>query len=308
MTYNNEELNSLLNRYKSQVDEIAFYYQYPSNISHLLYLIMPAFIIKYGIRNESTILKCFKEVPIVISDNQSEIYQAFYFSKPKQENEHIETIKGIILNNYQNIELMQLLDNLVHEINHAVNSVNNEITIDKDKIYIRTGISSIIYDSKTYQVLHKDKESIIEEVINTKQTEEIINIISSFSNYEILNSEISSTIYAINSSANNQYKSDAYYLQSMVLKQLIENKTFLKTLEELRFKGHIEEIHNWFDNITGKMNSLKELSNTLDRTLELELELAKKKHFKGRLINKIKDLNQKALEIVTIFNNNCNYR
>ncbi|MCI8568190.1 MAG: hypothetical protein HFG48_02590 [Bacilli bacterium] len=56
------------------------------------------------------------------------------------------------------------------------------------------------------------------------------------------------------------------------------------------------------------MNSLKELSNTLDRTLELELELAKKKHFKGRLINKIKDLNQKALEIVTIFNNNCNYR
>lgn len=308
MTYNNEELNNLLNRYKSKVDEISFYYKYPSNISHLLYLIVPAFIIKYGIRNETTILSCFKEVPIVISDNQSKIYQAFYFSKPKQVNGRLETIKGIILNNYQDITLIELLDNLVHEINHAVNSVNNEIATDEDKIYIRTGISSIIYDKKTLTLLSKDKESIIEEVINTKQTEEIINIISSFSNYDITNTEISNTIYSINKTTNNHYKSDAYYLQSIVLKQLIENKTFIKTLEELRFKGHIEEIHNWFDNITGKENSLKELSTILDKILELELELTKKKYFKGRIVNKIKDLNKTALEIVTTFNNNCNYR
>lgn len=307
MEYNNEEINNLLARYKKEVDELSLNYQYPSNISHLLYLIVPAFVIKYGLRNETTILKCFKEVPIVISNNQDKLCQAYYISKPKVENKKIETIKGIVLNNYQNISLMNLLDNLVHEINHAINSINNEITTYDNKIYIRTGISQIIYDKITLQVLEKTNESIIEEVINTKQTEEIINLISSFSNYEINDSEITSTIYSINRSTNNMYKSDAYYLQSLVLKSLIENKTFLRTLEDLRFKGHIEEINTWFDSIVGKDNSLIKLSNILSKTLELEIELGKRKHFKNKLIGRIKALNKEALEIVTTFNTNCNY-
>ena len=77
MEYSNEEINNLLARYKKELDELSLNYQYPSNISHLLYLIVPAFVIKYGLRNEATILKCFKEVPIIISDNQNKVYQAY---------------------------------------------------------------------------------------------------------------------------------------------------------------------------------------------------------------------------------------
>ena len=40
-------LNTLLERCRNTVDEIAVIYHYPSNITHLLYLIVPAFIIKY---------------------------------------------------------------------------------------------------------------------------------------------------------------------------------------------------------------------------------------------------------------------
>ncbi len=205
MQIENDQLNNMLSTYKNKVDEISFYYNYPSNISHLLYLIVPGFILKYGLKNESAILKCFEDVPIVINDNQDKIYQAYYFSKPKYENNILKTIKGIVLNNYQNISLIDLLDNLVHEINHAVNSFNNEI-IEKDNcIYVRTGLSNIIYDKRTLEVIKKENESIIEEVINTKQTEDIINIISSFQQYEIKDIQITNTIYSINKNTGKEY-------------------------------------------------------------------------------------------------------
>ena len=45
--------------------------------------------------------------------------------------------------------------------------------------YILMGISSyLIYDRKTLRFIEKSKESYLEEVINTEQTEEIINIIN----------------------------------------------------------------------------------------------------------------------------------
>lgn len=308
MEIENNQLNNMLLKYKNKVDEISLYYNYPSNISHLLYLIVPGFVLKYGLKNESAIIKCFENVPIVINDNQDKIYQAYYFSKPKYENNNLKTIKGIVLNNYQNISLIDLLDNLVHEINHAVNSLNNEISEKNNCIYVRTGLSNIIYDKKTLQVIKKENESIIEEVINTKQTEDIINIISSFQQYEITDSQITNTIYSINRNANNNYTSNAYYLQGIVTSKLLENKTFIRTLEDLRFKGHIEEIDYWFDSITGKENSLKKLSENLLLSLNLELTLTKKKIFKGKLINRIRNLNQESLQIVETFNNNCNYR
>ena len=308
MQIENDQLNNMLSTYKNKVDEISFYYNYPSNISHLLYLIVPGFILKYGLKNESAILKFFEDVPIVINDNQDKIYQAYYFSKPKYENNILKTIKGIVLNNYQNISLIDLLDNLVHEINHAVNSFNNEI-IEKDNcIYVRTGLSNIIYDKRTLEVIKKENESIIEEVINTKQTEDIINIISSFQQYEIKDIQITNTIYSINKNTNSNYSSNAYYLQGIVTSKLLENKTFIRTLEDLRFKGHVEEIDYWFDSITGENNSFKKLSDNLSLALSLELSLTKKKIFKGKLINKIRSLNQESLQIVDTFNNNCNYR
>lgn len=308
MEFSNEQINEILVKYKKEVDKISGYYNYPNNISHLLYLIIPAFIIKYGFRNEQIILKCFNEVPILIDDKKDKIYQAYYFSRPKLISEKITTIKGIVLNNYENISLMQLLDNLVHEFNHAVNSINNEVKVTDKEILIRTGMSNIVYNKETLIVINKEQESIIEEVINTKQTEKIINIISNFLSYNIEDSEIESTIYAIGQSSNNNYKSDAYFLQSYVINKLIENKTFINTLEDLRFKGHISEIDYWFDSITNQKGSLKKLSSILMKSLELELKLNKKLFFKGSLIKRIQKLNNEAMVIVNTFDNNCNYK
>ena len=69
---------------------------------------------------------------------------------------------------------------------------------------------------------------MLEEIINTKQTEDIINIIKSFDQN---NSIISNTIYAINTETEHKYSSEAYFLQSYICKEILTNRTFISTLE-----------------------------------------------------------------------------
>ena len=304
----NARINILINNCVKVANDIGSRYNYPSNITHLFYLIIPAFIIKYGLENERIILDSFNKIPVLIDDKQDQIYQAYYRSIPKYENNQIVTNKGIVLKNYKDISLMQLLDNLVHEFNHAMNSINQELKIIDDKLYVRTGLTAIIYNKNTLSSINKEDNSILEEIINTKQTEMIIDIINSFNNYEIENTTVVNTLYSIKNSITNTYQSNAYLMQSMVCKSLIENKTFFSTLENLRFKGNIDDISVWFDSITGEDGSYKKLIELLKLTINYQVEFSKKKLFKSFIINKIKNVNKEAMDIVNAFNQNCNYR
>ena len=304
----NNKINSIIDNSIKIADDLGKKYNYPSNITHLFYLIIPAFIIKYGLENERLILDSFMKIPVLINDKQDQVHQAYYTSRPVYINDQIITHKGIVLNNYQNISLLQLIDNLVHEFNHAINSINQELTIIDDKLYIRTGLTAIIYNKNNLTVIGKQDNSILEEIINTKQSEMIIDIINSLSNYEINNSSVVSTLYSIKNSIENSYQSNAYLLQSLVCKNLIENKTFFSTIENLRFKGNVNDIESWFDTITGKDGSYNRLIELLRQTIDYQVELSKKKKFKYFIINKIKKLNQEAMSIVKLFDQNCNYR
>ena len=302
-----EYLNTLLNQEIEFSNNLSKKYNYPDNITHLLYLIIPAFIIKYGNNHRSIIEKCFDEVPIVIDDKQDKMYQAYYFSRPKYENGEIITVKGIVLSNYKDISLIQLVDNLTHEYNHAVNSIQNEIQIS-DYVKIRTGINFNIFDKKTLSFIKKSDDTTIEEVINTKQTESIINIIKDLNNYNIENSTINSTLYSIQHIVGDSYKSHSYYLESIVCQKLMDNKTFISTFEKLRFDGYVEDLYHFFDNIVGKEGSFLKLASLLNKTLELTIELSKTKFFKNSKINKIRSLTAEALTIVEQFNNNTIYK
>ena len=301
-------LNELMNRSQKSVTSLIAKYHYPSNIGHLLYLIVPAFIIKYGIQNERYILNSFEQIPILIGTKEDTIYQAYYSAVPVEQDGKIITKKGIVLNHYQNTNLMHLLDNLVHEFNHAINSIKEEVLFDEKIVKVRTGICYILYDRKTLRPIKKEESSIIEEIINTKQTEMIIDIIHSFYHYEFTNSDFNSALYSIHSFINQRYQSDAYLLQSFVCKSLMENRTFISTLEKLRFDGNIEEVDDWFNHITGSPNSFSRLTFLLGETLKLQMDLTKKKGIRFLKIRKIRTLNQEAMHIVERFNQNCNYR
>lgn len=307
MNYNDNYINKLIDLEINFSNKLALKYHYPDNITHLLYIIIPAFIIKYGYEHKNLVETVFNDIPIKIYDTQDKIYQAYYYSKPIKNGDDIVTEKGIVLNNYKDISLMQLIDNLVHEFNHAINSIQNEILISS-YIKIRTGLVYNYFDINNLTFMKQDSTVIIEEVINTRQTEMIIDIIHSFSKYNINSSIVLATLYAINYSISNNYQSNSYLLESYVCKQILQNKTFISTLENLRFVGQIDDISSFFDSVTGMDNSFYKLADYLKISIELQKELTNKTWFRKRKLRKILEVNRKSLEIIDLFDKNTIYK
>lgn len=291
----------IIEREKQFIDEISDRYNYDSNIRHLLHIIIPAFIIKYGLNKEKLVLNTFKNIQIRISNQEDKMVKAYYSSVPKKVNNEYSTIKYMVIQNYHNIGLIELLDSLVHEFNHAVNSYTNEIKVTKKYVLLRTGLTYRIYNKEDLSFVKKHNSYLLEEIINTKQTEDIINIIKEFDSND-------STIYAINSETNHKYNSNAYYLQSYICKEILNNRTFISTLENLRINGEVYDINNWFDNIVGTKGKYKELNNLLNEVHDLEINLINKKIFKKITINKIREKSRDIMRIVDDFNNNVNFK
>lgn len=297
--------NLIIEKEKGFIDKISDEYGYDSNIRHLLYIIIPAFIIKYGIKNENLVLNTFRDIKIIKSDRKDKFVKAFYSSKPVYSNGEYSTVKYMVIQNYNMISLIDLLDNLVHEFNHAINSYKEEIRVTKNYVYLRTGLTYRLYRKDPLTFMKKNPSYMLEEIINTKQTEEIIDIIKSFDNS---NRDISNTIYAINNETDHKYNSNSYYIESYSCKQILENRTFINTLANLRLNGDVYDIDKWFDDIVGHEGSYKELIKLLNEIYELEIEYSKKKLFKSITLGKIRDTSRKIMRIVETFNNNVNYR
>ena len=297
--------NLVIEKEKAFIDQISDRYEYDENIRHLLYIIIPAFVIKYGIKNESLILNTFRDIRIIKSEKQDKYVKAYYSSHPVYENGEYSTVKFMVIQNYNKISLIDLLDNLVHEFNHAVNSYRDEIRVTKNYIYLRTGLTYRVYKKDPLSFVRKDPSYLLEEIINTKQTEEVINIIKSF---DFENRDISNTIYAINNETDHKYNSNSYYLESYACKQILENRTFINTLANLRLVGEVFNITKWFDDITGQEGSYKELISLLNKIYDLEKEYIDRKLFKSLTLGKIRETSRKIMRIVETFNNNVNYR
>jgi len=311
---NQDNINNFLNKYINFVNNLSDKYSYSSNIKHVLYLIIPAFVLKYGIKEERIILSCFENIPIYISDTENKRCTAYFNRKihSKEENGLTKYYSSgeIVINNYYGSSLIELIDNLVHEFNHAINSITNEVKWNDEEVSLRTGLSYIhFYKDDITKVKSRSKDITLEEIINTKQTESIIDIINSFNDYNIDNSEFSNTLYSLKHDIDTSgYRSNAYYFQAYICKELMKNKTFIPTVENLRFRGNVDDIEKWFDDITGIFGSYKKLTNLLDEILKSDSELSKVKFFKKFKINNIMAKSREVLDIVNIFDKNCIYK
>lgn len=305
MKYNEMQMNIIFEKYIKFVDDLP--YSYIDNIKNLLYIIVPAFMLKYGLDNERTILNTFRDVRILIKEGSNKRVQAFYKSVPVKDN-NITLHKFIVLQNYHDNSLVELLDNLVHEYNHALNSENNEISYNENMVLIRTGLSYIKYDKDTLDFISKDNNYILEEILNTKETEEIINIIHSFMKYKFDNKKISTALYFIDNHIKDKYSSESYKLETFFTKELTSNRTFMATLSKLRIKGSIEDIEYWFDNIAGIQGSYKKLVNIIVELTDIKNKEPKWIFGKNKWKRHINELYKNALSIINTFNNNCNYK
>ncbi len=300
-------LELLLTRYTPFIDELSSSYHYLDNIKHLLYLIVPAFMVKYGYEREHLILDCFKNIPIVITGKEDPIKQAYYQSVPYLSSDGYKTDKKIFLNRYENIPLMVLIDNLVHEMNHAINSYQKEINITEDYLYLRTGLTNIIYYKNNLAPYKKEDSYILEEIINTEQTEEIITIMASFNLEDIKDRSLQNTLYAIQKEIDGTYTSGAYYLPTQLSKPLLTNKTFKSTLENLRINGEIQDIPSWFNAIYGKDDGYETFIELLLKMITL-LRKEQNHHFSLFRKRKIKNLVMELRKIENQFINNCTYK
>ena len=303
----NLDVNFLLNKYTSFVDSISLEYGYDNNLKHLLSFIVPSFIIKYGILNEKMILKVFRDERVIVSTKEDDKRPAYFTRVLKNENGEIVIYRYIVLDQYKTASLSSLLDSIIHEFCHAVNSYNNEVVVDNDYVKIRSGVSYLIYDKKTLKFIKKSNENILEEVLNTINTEDIVNIIKSFSKYN-LGVEYENMVYSLNSITSSSFESDAYSFEKYICKILVNNKTFIPTINNLRFKGITEDIPSLFDNITEIDGSYDELNNNLVLIHELEYKYVNSKFFKKRILRKIRTLSKKVIDIINLYDSKCIYK
>lgn len=314
MNITQENVNEFFLRYKNYVDNDNKLKNIDINIKHLLYVIIPAFIIKYGIENENIIFKCFSNTNIILSDNNDKNIMAYYtreLSKDSsKEYEAYLTKEYVVINNKNDLIYINMIDSIIHEFNHAVNSINNEIMFDERLVKLRTGLSFVEYEKTNLNVaINKDNSYILEEIINTKQTEDIFDIILSFSKYNINDTEISNSIQTIRREiGDNKYQSDAYFFQSYICKQLMDNKTFIPTIEKLRLKGEVLDVENWFDNIIGEKDQYNRMIDLLLEIQELEKKYSTASFFKKSLIKKVRIKSNELMDIIERFNNSCVYK
>lgn len=299
MNLTNEKINQLFDYTITFIETKLEKHKYNNDIKHLLYIIIPAFIIKYGLNNKDKILKIFETVPININKNDQKIHQAYYMSIPFVLKDKVIVNKYIVVNYYEYKPLIELIDNIVHEYNHAANSYINHFKYDEKYIYLRTGLMYIKYNKTNISDNAKDDAYILEE---------IIDIINSFNKYDIKNETIKTTLYNIKGYIKNNYSSEAYLLQSTLCKELMSNKTLINVLSNMRFQGNVDDIPYFFDNITGINNSYNNLIKLLNNSIKFEEEYSRTKIFKKRKLRKLKKIYYEVKDIVDTFNTNYHFK
>ena len=308
MDINQENINLFLNKYVSFVNEISERMQYNNNIKHLLYIIVPAFVAKYGINNEQTVLNCFRNTKVYIREHNKNVSAAFNRSLRKEGSKYY-TDKFITVNSFSKSSLSTIIDNIVHEFNHAINSINNEIIVTDDLIKVRTGLTTLNYDKEKIVFLNKSNETVLEEILNTTQTEEVIEVIKSFSSYYIENSELANSLFSLKKElGHKKYSSDAYSYHKKICTILMDNKTFTPTINNLRFKGLIEDIPSLFDNVVGEEGSYVKLNENLTELHNLIIKYSESKMFKTRYLKKIKIVSDDITRIIEDYDKKCIFK
>ena len=72
------DINAFFAKYVNFTDSLCDRLGYSSSIRHLLYVIIPAFIIKYGIENEKTVIECFRNTKIYTKKDMSNGIEAYF--------------------------------------------------------------------------------------------------------------------------------------------------------------------------------------------------------------------------------------
>ena len=77
----NNMFKTIMNESISFIDNELTIYNYSTDIKHLLYIIIPAFIIRYEYKNKNNIFQVFREVPLIETNENKESYKDLSIEK-----------------------------------------------------------------------------------------------------------------------------------------------------------------------------------------------------------------------------------
>lgn len=283
-------LNSFIDNLALFVDELSEKYRYDNNIRHLLYLVIPSFVSYYGFGKVKIIKEIFENVPIFLFDAKDGVFAKY----EKYINDNKISAR-ILVSNINNNAISDTVDQLIHEYNHAINSYYNAFIDGK----MRTGIS---FSSNGVS----DNRYILEETINTYQTEKIIEYIKNFDENAIKNKEVANTIYNLKHDHYGRFKSKAYHLYTELLKDFFKINSLMLTLEDNRFYGDIDSFISYFDLVLYKGSF--DILNTKLSLLDINIkEYERRKIFKKKKLFKIRTLAREIINLINDFNKNSIY-
>lgn len=280
--------NKYINRAKDLVDEISNYYFYDNNTRHLLYVVVPSFLSYYGLGKEKIIRDVFKKIPIIYKDLDGPLAS---FNKSYQGNE----FKGVIYISKRISSISDKLDQMIHEYNHAINSYNKPLINGA----LRTGLSLTKNGVK-------DNKYIFEEAINTYQSASILEYIKSFDLNNIESAEIANTIYTIKKEHPDRFISKGYSFYTELLYPILSNKSFMLTLEDIRFTGELNDFLTYFESIMGP-NTYEAFNDELIALNKDIYNYSKAKIFKKRKLLEVRRSINEVKHYINLFINNKIY-
>ena len=274
MFCSDEAVNNLLNYSKAMINTINKNSICPENLRILQYVIFAGMICYYGFEHINEIYNTFAKtkftydnVPVIeilkkYPNNIGDIlnYIGDGYESPAFFQSNISVLgmnkfkinRSIYISSYSNYDPVQFLGDVLHEVNHIVNSINGFVVNHNSKIIFRCGVSLTDYQTQT------TRGRILEETFNTLQTEEILNQILEFSKYNIDDIEIKSLLDEIRYAVDTKIECLGYDYSVPIIRPLYENKKFNSILKERRLDGNVKYIRDEFDSNTcdGLFNEL----------------------------------------------------
>ena len=268
MEFSTKEVNDLLDYSKTMIDHINLCKQIPcfDELRKLQYLTFAGMYYFYGAKYLNEIIHAFLDTEIIYSTESVVDALKKYTNNTSDKIEMLaeSNALGFFYYDFDSIGIMQrkifffeicvysygeILECIVHEINHVVNSMN-EVRVDGDDyISIRTGLSNSIFHVDGTIVQEK---KALEEVYNALQTCDIIDCIFSFAQYDIKDPNIRESIERLKSDHQYGYRCQGYSLLTPIFKPLYDCDRFNLVVRESRLEGTLDKIELAFDSEAGE--------------------------------------------------------
>lgn len=211
-------------------------------------------------KDKTLIENVFKNIPLFIKKEKGKV-KALYARRIYKKGKDIRTKAKIVIRKNDINDLNDLLDEVVHEYNEAINTYNNELDIDNNQVVARRGLELKVMTKrlKTNKIFN----TLLEEVINAYQSEEILSLLKD----DDFNIE-------------NNVNTVKYRKESFLIKDLLNNSSFMKSLNQARLTGNIKEFEQTIYDKFKVKNFLFKLNNLLEESNSLEKSFKKKEIFK----------------------------